>query len=78
MQMKSVLLLMLLAILNYVALQKRRKIAEMKNTFICPGCGKTFTAEGLKQEKTDPIYGYTWKYVAASPCCSLESGVYKN
>jgi hypothetical protein len=50
----------------------------MKTKFWCGKCKKTFTAEGIKKEWNDPIYGPCMKYIANCPECETVCNEYRD
>ena len=49
----------------------------MNGKFWCSDCKKIFTAEGIKKEWNDPIYGPCKKYVTECPECKTECNEYR-
>ena len=45
--------------------------------FICKNCNKIFTADPIRKEYHDPIFGPCFKYIADCPQCDKESNEYR-
>jgi hypothetical protein len=50
----------------------------MEEKFYCSECKITYTAEGIKKEWNDPIYGPCMKFMAYCPACTKECNEYRD
>lgn len=53
-------------------IQTAKTTKSKKRKFYCSKCDYSFTADGTRQERKDPILGPVWRWQAPCPQCSQE------